>query len=361
MKSLSDHALLEKWGYDPWFESNRRDYPREHFSMARVIQVNRNNYQVNNGRREMLAELSGRFLFTIENSLDYPTVGDWVVVQCFDDDALAIIHHIAPRKSLLKRKDPGKAVAFQLIAANIDYAFIMQAVDSNFNLNRLERYLVMTNESKIQAMIVLSKIDLISEKALADIKDRVQRLNAKHRVLPISNVTGDGVQALQQELQACKTYCLLGSSGVGKTTLLNKLVGGRRFDVKQVRDKDGKGRHTTTRRQLVRLEAGSLFIDTPGMRELGNFSVDVGLDQTFDEIAFHGAQCRFNDCTHTHEHGCAVMDAVARGVIDEDRYQNFLKIQKESAHYGMSYVEKRKKDKAFGKMFKNYKKTIRKK
>jgi ribosome biogenesis GTPase len=359
--SEENKAELEKLGYDEWFESKNRENIKDGFSTARIVEVNRNNYKVSNGRHEMVAELSGKFLFNVENNIDYPTVGDWVSIQCFDNHSLAIIHHILPRRSLLKRKDPGKAVEFQLIAANIDYAFIMQAVDSNFNLNRLERYFVMINESKIQPIVILSKTDLISEVELSEISDRIKRFNEKYLFLPISSVTDEGIAALQKELQSNKTYCLLGSSGVGKTTLLNKLLGEQRFEVNEVREKDSKGKHTTVRRQLIRLESGSIFIDTPGMRELGNFSIDNGLDETFDEIVSFSSQCRFKDCTHTHEEGCAVKEAVEQGVINEDRYNNFLKIRKESEFSEMSFLEKRKKDKTFGKMVKNYKKSIRKK
>jgi len=361
LENSQSRTLLEKLGYDEWFELKSKEYIKDNFSVARIVEVNKNNYKVSNGQHDIFAELSGKFLFNIENSIDYPTVGDWVAVQFFDDDSLAIIHHILPRKSLLKRKDPGKAVEFQLIAANIDYAFIMQSVDSNFNMNRLERYFVMINESKIQPIVVLSKTDLISEDELSEISEKINRFNNKYLFLPISNVTDDGIKTLQKELQSNKTYCLLGSSGVGKTTLLNKLLGEQRFDVNKVREKDSKGRHTTVRRQLIRLESGSIFIDTPGMRELGNFAIDNGLDETFDEIVSFSSQCRFKDCTHIHEKGCAVKEAVEQGTIDEDRYNNFLTIQKESAYYEMSYLEKRNKDKSFGKMIKNYKKLIRKK
>ena len=359
--SIENKTHLLKLGYNEWFESSSQTYLNEPFSIARVVEVNKNNYRVSNGLHESFAELSGKFLFTVENSTDYPTVGDWVVVQYFDDYTLAIIHHVLPRQSLLKRKDPGKAVDYQLIAANIDYAFILQSVDANFNLNRLERYLVMINESKIQPIIVLSKTDLISGEEMAGLLEKIGRFNDKYPVLPISSVTDDGIQTVQNELKSGKTYCLLGSSGVGKTTLLNKLIGEQRYDVNAVREADSKGRHTTVKRQLVRLESGSIFIDTPGMRELGNFSVDTGLDETFDEIAEFSSQCHYKDCTHVHEEGCAVKKAVEQGIIDADRYQNYLAIRKESAYYEMSYLEKRKKDKSFGKMMKNYKKMTRKK
>jgi ribosome biogenesis GTPase len=354
-------TLLEQLGYDEWFHNKSIEFLKDDFSIARIVEVNKNNYRVSNGFYDIFAELSGKFLYNIENGIGYPTVGDWVVIQYFDNNSLAIIHHIVPRKSLLKRKDPGKEVEFQLIAANIDFAFIMQSADFNFNLNRLERYLVMVNESKIQPIVVLSKTDLISHNDLAEINVYMKRFNNKYLFLQTSNVTGEGIESLQKELQPSKTYCLLGSSGVGKTTLLNKLIGEDLFEVKEVREKDSKGRHTTSRRQLIRLESGSIFIDTPGMRELGNFAVDIGLDETFDDIVSYSRQCRFKDCTHIHEEGCAVKEAVEQGLIDDDRYNNFLKIQKEASHYEMSYFEKRRKDKAFGKMMKNYKKLIRKK
>lgn len=354
-------TLLEQLGYDEWFHNKSMEFLKDDLSAARIVEVNKNNYKVSNGLSDIFAELSGKFLYNIENSIGYPTVGDWVVVQYFDDNSLAIIHHIVPRKSLLKRKDPGKEVEFQLIAANIDYALIMQSADSNFNLNRLERYLVMVNESRIQPIVILSKTDLISHTDLAEINGHMKHFNNKYLFLQTSNVTGDGIESLQKELLSNKTYCLLGSSGVGKTTLLNKLIGENLFEVKEVREKDRRGRHTTSRRQLIRLESGSIFIDTPGMRELGNFAVSAGLEETFDEITHYGSQCRFKDCTHIHEEGCAVKEAVEQGLIDDDRYNNFLKIQKEASHYEMSYFEKRRKDKIFGKMMKNYKKSIRKK
>lgn len=354
-------SSVEQLGYDEWFAQKEFDLLNDEFVVARVVEVNKNNYKVSSGKNEIQAELSGKFLFSIESSLDYPTVGDWVAVQYFDQNSHAIIHQLLPRKSVLKRKDPGKKVEFQLIAANIDYALIVQSADSNFNLNRLERYLVMANDSNIQPIIILSKTDLLTEKERTDIYEQLQPLIQKYTFFAISSVSEDGIDALNQELQLAKTYCLLGSSGVGKTTLLNTLIGENLLDVHEVREKDSKGRHTTVRRQLIRLDSGPIFIDTPGMRELGNFSVDTGLEETFDEINSLSHHCRFKDCTHIHEPGCAVIEAVKNGLIEESRYQNYLKIQKEAAYYNMTYVDKRQKDKEFGKMFKNLKKSMRKK
>jgi ribosome biogenesis GTPase / thiamine phosphate phosphatase len=344
---------LARLGYDEWFHASSLNYLQDGFSVARVVEVNKGNYRVSDGQNEMFAELSGKFLFGAENSIDYPTIGDFVVIQALDRFSLAIVHHILSRKSLLKRKESGKVIDFQLIAANIDFGLIVQAVDLTFNLNRLERYLVMVNESKIEPIVVLTKIDLLSDSELTEVEGRVKKLNSRY--LLVSNISDQGVLNVKSTLEVGKTYCLLGPSGVGKTTLLNKLLGGNIFKVNEVREKDGKGRHTTVRRQLIGLDAGSIFIDTPGMRELGNFAVDNGIEMTFEDILPYGGKCRFNDCSHTHEDGCAVIAAVEQGTIDDERYQNFLKIKKETAHYEMSYADKRKKDKTFGKMVKNYK------
>lgn len=347
-------TALENLGFDEWFRTASRDLLQDDFSLSRIIEVNKNNYRVNDGTHEMHAEVSGKFLFNVENSLDLPTVGDWVVIQAFDDYSLAIIHHILPRKSLLKRKEPGRVIDFQLIAANIDYGMIVQSADTDFNLNRLDRYLVMINESNITPIVLVTKIDLVSQSEIKDIAEQLTNLKIKYFL--ISNATDEGIGDLKKSLIPGKTYCLLGSSGVGKTTLLNTLLGDNLFKVREVREKDGRGRHTTVARQLVSLDSGSLFIDSPGMRELGNFDIGTGLEKTFSTIFPHGYQCRFKDCTHTHEEGCAIIKAVQEGSIDNERYQNYIKIMKESAHYEMSHLDKKKKDKALGKILKNYKK-----
>lgn len=347
-------TAIENLGFDEWFRTASRDFLRDDFSLSRIIEVNKNKYKVNDGTHEIHAEVSGKFLFDAENSLDLPTVGDWVVIQAFDDYSLAIIHHILPRKSLLKRKEPGKVIDFQLIAANIDYGMIVQSADTDFNLNRLDRYLVMINESNITPIVLVSKIDLLSQSEITTIAEQLTNLKIEYFL--ISNATDEGIIDLKNSLIPGKTYCLLGSSGVGKTTLLNTLLGDNLFKVREVREKDGRGRHTTVTRQLVSLDSGSMFIDSPGMRELGNFDISTGLEKTFSNIFPDGYTCRFKDCTHTHEEGCAIIKAVQEGSIDNERYQNYIKIMKESAHYEMSHLDKKKKDKALGKILKNYKK-----
>ncbi len=352
---------LEKIGFNEWFQSKFSSYSADEFKVARVFQVNKSNYLISDGQKEIIAEPSGKFMFVSDSTLSLPTVGDWVVVQYFDEDTHAIIHDILPRKSLLKRKYPGKNIDFQLLAANIDYALIIQGADKDYNINRLERYLVMVNESNITPVFLLNKCDLISEIRLAEITESIKQLNYNFEFIPFSNVTGFGYESVLEIFSPAKSYCMLGSSGVGKTTLLNKLLGEDILKVNAVREKDGKGKHTTTNRSIFSLTNGSLIIDTPGLRELANFDVETGFSETFEEILSIAKSCRFSDCTHSHENECAVLKAVDESIISKDRYKNFIKIQKETRFYEMSYLEKRRKDKEFGKMVKQIMKNKKKK
>jgi ribosome biogenesis GTPase len=211
----------------------------------------------------------------------------------------------------------------------------------------------MVNESDIQPVVLLSKSDLLPVDEIDKKITEIQALIPDIRVVPFSNKDQSGLQHFKELLVPWKTYCLLGSSGVGKTTLINNLQDEVRLKTHSVREKDGKGRHITTRRQLINLKNGAMIIDTPGMRELGNFAVDTGIHSTFDEIAELSNQCRYNDCSHTQEQGCSILAALKDGIISQKRYQNFIKLNKESAFYEMSYLEKKRKDKKFGKFVKS--------
>lgn len=350
---------LSKIGFDKWFEDKIDLSRMTDYQIARVISVNKNGFVVSNGKNDIYAELTGKYLFNSDSVLDFPTVGDWGYVQIFDEDSLAIIHDLLPRKSLLKRKTSGKKIEYQLIAANIDTAIIMQSLDSNFNLRRLERYLVMINESNIMPIIFLSKSDLISSDEIKSKKNDIHKIMPDIKIEAFSNNNLADIENIRTHFIPSQTFCLLGSSGVGKTTLLNNLIHQDLFKTQSIREKDGRGRHTTTRRELIVLENGSIVIDNPGMRELGIISVESGLDNTFDEIVEFSKKCRYNDCTHTSEKGCAVLNGVEEGIISDERYQNYIKMYKENLYNEMSYFEKRQKDKKFGKFLHTYMKNKR--
>ncbi|MBK8944656.1 MAG: ribosome small subunit-dependent GTPase A [Ignavibacteriae bacterium] len=322
------------------------------FKIARVVSVHRESYKISDGVNEYFAKVTGNLMFSANTSLDFPTVGDFVNFQIFDEDSTALIHNVLERKNLLSRKTPGKKIDFQLIAANVDFAIIIQALDNDFNSNRLERYLTMVNEFKVIPIILLSKSDLLNFDETEKIVDRLKKENSEIPTFAFSNFE-DNLENLKKIFQPKKTYCFIGSSGVGKTTLLNNILGKDMFETKEVRKGDNRGKHTTTARQLVILENGAMIIDTPGMRELGNISASEGIEKTFDEITSLMEQCQFADCTHTVEKGCAILEALENNVISEKRYNNFIKLKKESEYYERSYVERRKRDKEFGKMVKS--------
>jgi len=351
---------LESLGYSDWFKARADEEKIASHSIARVVSVHKDSYTVTNGGDEIFSELSGNLLYSTESAIDLPTTGDWVYADFFDDDTHAIIYGVLPRKTLLKRKAAGKLVDYQLIAANIDISFIIQSLNDNFNLRRLERYLVMVNEAGIEPVILLSKCDLVSTEELDDVKSKVLSIAPHTTMLAFSNVNWENIDSITSMLKKGCSYCLLGSSGVGKTTLLNSIIGNEEFETRPVSKIQSKGRHTTTSRQLVRLESGAMIIDTPGMRELGSLSVDDGLDETFSEILELSKRCKFTNCSHTNEKGCAILAALESGELSDNRYQNYLKMKKESEYNQMSYLEKRKKDKSFGKMVKSVMKEKRK-
>lgn len=352
---------LRDLGFDCWFQEQREKLQRTEYRVARVTAVNRDNYLVRNERSEVLAELAGNLVFSAESSMDFPCVGDWAFVRYHNYDTFATIHDLFPRRSVLRRKTPGKRIDYQMIASNIDVAFIVQACDFDFNVRRLERYLVMVNEGRIEPVLLLTKSDLVSSEDVEQWISEVRQSNIACTVIALSNRTGFGLDRIRSILERGKTYCLLGSSGVGKTTLLNRLVGRDLFETNTVREKDGKGRHTTARRQLISLDQGAIVIDTPGMRELGTIGVSSGIDESFFEIRELSKKCRFTNCTHTTEIGCALLKAVETGELSGGRYRSFLKLLSESEYHEMSYAEKRKKDRKFGRFIKSAMKHNKKK
>lgn len=351
---------INKLGFNDWFKEKQKELQRVDCSPARVTAVDRESYLIHNGSVEIRAELSGNLLYNTASINDLPAVGDWVNVQYYDDGTFAIIHELFPRKSLLQRKTSGRDVDYQVIAANIDIAFILQSCDENFNIHRLERYLVMVNDGQVKPVIILTKKDLVSEDDLALMISNIQNTGILNSVYAISTRSEAGLDSVTALMNAGKTYCLLGSSGVGKTTLLNCLLGSGSFETQDVRAFDSKGRHTTTRRQLTILESGAMLVDTPGMRELGAIGMSDGISQSFSDAANLALECKFTNCTHTTETGCALVAALEDGRLSRERYKSFLKLSTESNFHEMSYLEKRQKDRDFGKYIKTMKKSMKK-
>ena len=349
---------LTDLGLDGWFEQQAAPLLQPGRSLARVTAVDRGAFLVRTRDAETPAELAGKLRFSVAAATDLPCVGDWVSVQEHATGGPVLIHGIVPRKTFLRRKCPGKTVDFQMIAANLDVAFIVQACGFDFNPARLDRYLVMAGEGGITPWVILTKTDLVTPAELDEAVGQVRRGDASTRILALSNATGAGLDELRALLAPGKTHCLLGSSGVGKTTLVNRLIGREAYDTTAV-SATGEGVHTTSRRQLLVLGNGALLIDTPGMRELGLLGAGDAVDDTFGEIGGRSANCRFTDCTHTGEPGCAVLQALRDGELDEDRYRSYLKLKKETEYHDLSYVGKRRKEKSFGRFIKSVKKSLK--
>jgi len=311
-------------------------------------------YVVKTPANEYDAELIGNLRFTAESRYDFPVVGDWVSLSEYDEGK-ALIHAIFPRTSIIERQAVGKSGQVQIIATNIDFGLIVQAVDRDFNLNRLERYLTICNASNVEPIIVLSKIDLINSSELESILARIGQRIKDVLVITVSNQTL-GYKKLEMVIEKGKTYCLLGSSGVGKSTILNNLSGKLQMKTGEISSSVNKGKHITSHRELIVLDTGGILIDNPGMREVGIADTTSGLEITFDTIIGYAQNCRFKDCTHIHEKGCAVLTAFDNGEIDKDSYSNFQKMLREKIHFESDSVERKKKDKDFGKMVKNVKK-----
>lgn len=350
---------LEDLGYNSILEKFRIDNNLNSFEIGRVITEHKERYIVKTTKGEFEAEITGNMRYTAKSRIDFPAVGDWVALTTYEPD-FAVIHQILPRFSTIKRQAVGQFAEIQIIATNIDYAFIVQAVDRDFNVNRLERYLTICNSSEVKPLIILSKTDLINDKEIEDIIETIHQRIKNVPVIAISNETQDGYEALKKFIEKGMTYCMLGSSGVGKSTLLNNLSGKAAMRTDSISMNTNKGRHVTTHRELIILENDGILIDNPGMREVGIADSASGLEITFDTIVNLSQNCRFKDCTHTSEVGCSVLEAIENGEIDKNSYENYQKMEREKAHFETTIAEKRNRDKQFGKMMKNYKKDMNK-
>jgi ribosome biogenesis GTPase len=329
------------------------------FAIGRITQEHRERYVVSDGDNEYDSEITGNLRYSSGSRSDFPAVGDWVVMKTYNSDQ-AIIHKVLPRKSVLARQAVGKYGEEQIISANIDVAFIVQAINNNFSINRLERYLTLCYSANIEPVLIISKIDLSTDEEIQNAINSLKRRGKKIKYFLLSNITLKGLDQVLDFIQKSKTYCVVGSSGVGKSTLINNLLKKKVMKTSHISLSTNKGRHVTEHRELFILENGGIIIDNPGMRELGMIESTEGLTTTFQEILELAVKCKFSDCSHRNESGCAVIEAVTKGIIDKNSYNNYLKIQKEQERFQTTVAEKRKKDKIFGKILKNYYKDINK-
>ena len=313
---------LTTFGWSEFFEVNFKSYADMGYTCGRVTLEHRNLFRVYTQNGEVLAEISGKLRHEATSRRDLPAVGDWVVIR-----DRVMIHAILPRKTSFARKVAGSRTEEQIVGTNVDTVLLLTSLNHDFSLRRIERYLIIAWESGANPVIVLSKSDLCDR--VADSINEIQSVARGVSIHVISSITGSGLQDIAQYFKRGETVALLGSSGVGKSTLINHLAGVERLRVQTVREHDDRGRHTTTHRELVLLPAGGLVLDTPGMRELQLWDGDESLQLVFDDIEALAERCYFGDCQHQDEPRCVVREALAAGTIDAGRYQSYEKLQKE--------------------------------
>jgi len=318
---------LKQLGWNSFFEGHFNDAARKGSIAARVICEQKQLYTIGTRFGELEARVSGRLMHTASSRADFPAVGDWVAVMPRLEERKATVHSILPRRSKFCRKVASVRTEEQVVAANVDTVFLVSGLGNNFNLRRIERYLTLAWDSGARPVILLNKADLCPDVEAAVLG--VESVAPGVPVHAVSALERTGLEGITGHLGEGETGAVLGSSGVGKSTLINSLVGRGILETGEVRSADGKGRHVTTKRQLVMIPSGGMMIDTPGMRELQLWAEEESLQGSFEDIEELAGTCRFRDCSHQAEPGCAIREAIERGEIDESRYRSYLKLQKE--------------------------------
>jgi ribosome biogenesis GTPase len=330
---------LTEYGWDAGWVRAFAPYAGDGYVPGRILAEHKERYMLGTAAGEMPAQVTGKYLYEANEGEDFPAVGDWVAARVYDGpEPQATLHALVPRRSAFRRNEASRRTQAQVVAANIDTALIVMGLDGNFNPRRAERYVALTWESGAAPAIVLTKADLCD-----DVAARSREIMACLPEVPVYAVsvpTGQGLKALAPCLVPGRTLVLLGSSGAGKSTLLNALLGEAVQRVQAVREADSRGRHTTTHRELFRLPGGALIIDTPGMRELQLWDADAGIAEAFRDIEGLATTCRYTDCTHTQEPGCAVQAALAAGTLDAGHYANYAKMRRELDYLAMRQDER---------------------
>lgn len=335
---MNNYKELQRLGWQPFFQQQMSLSEYETTHPARVIAHDRNRYTLASGSGELIS-------LNITSALPSMTVGDWALITP-TNHFLSLLD----RKSLFARRSAGSKVEQQLIAANVETLFIVSSLNHDFNLSRIERYLVMANEAGVEPILVLTKLDLANDNDKESVLKQLAELDARLRVECVNALDIASCTALKSECTAPKTVALIGSSGVGKSSLVNTLLMSNTQSTKEIREDDSKGRHTTTARSIHFMPSGGVIIDTPGMRELQLAGCEEGVDSTFDDISTLASACKFSDCKHEYEKGCAVLDAINSGAIDPRRLTNYRKLKSESLRNSMALHEKKAKEKRFSKM-----------
>ena len=336
MENFND---LKKFGWNDFFEACFTEFNKEGFIPARVSVEHRNYYELYSGIGDLTAEKSGKLFYNAEDSSLLPAVGDWVVIKPLENEDKAFIHAVLPRKSKFSRKKAGETTEEQIVAANVDTVFIMSSLNQELNFRRIERYLALAWENDVLPVVLLSKAD-ICEDIYGKLAE-AQTVFTGTDVHVISSIKGAGLDELHRYFEGNKTAAVIGSSGVGKSTLINSMLHMEKMDVTDIGLYKDKGKHTTTHRELVIVPGGGLIIDTPGMREIQLWEGGEGLSELFDDIEKLALECRFTDCKHETEPGCAIQNALSTGALDSGRLKSYKKLLNE-----VSYFERKQNIKA---------------
>jgi ribosome biogenesis GTPase / thiamine phosphate phosphatase len=328
---------LQTIGWNDYFNNEFKNYKEQGYSVGRIALEHKRIYRIFTENGELFGEVSGKLRHNSYSREDYPAVGDWVLISPRYEEGKATIHGILPRFSKFSRKVAGMTTEEQIVATNVNTLFLVNALNQDFNLRRIERYLIMAWESGANPVIVLTKSDLCK-----DVEEKIKQIEAVALGVPVHalSVKDDtGIEQLDTYLEEGQTVALLGSSGAGKSTLTNRLIGVEKQLVNEIREGDDRGKHTTTHRELIVVPAGGIIIDTPGMRELQLWDAEGSLSQSFEDIELVAENCYYRDCTHGSEPKCAIVEAISQGILEEERFKSYVKLQKE-----LAYLE-RKNDK----------------